>query len=113
LATDPNVDRGVEDDWMERDAVARFDARVAAMRPRPDAAPSIALGRNQFDLLTGALNDLLALLVEDWREYAPTAKDPWEGAGRLRAASGTGEVWDAIHHARSVLMASERWEAEQ
>lgn len=70
---------------------------------------SVTLGRNQFGLLTEALEGLLNQLVEDWKDDAPVARDPWEGAGVLGRASGTGEVWNAINQARAVLAASEQW----
>lgn len=74
-------------------------------------AERITLGRNQFLLLTDAIEGLLALLVEDWMADAPVARNPWEGAGLACKASGTGEVWAAIHQGRAVLSASKKWEA--
>lgn len=57
----------------------------------------VTVGRNQFELLTAD---------------APIAKDPWAGAGPAMKASGTGDVWDAIHQARAVLDASSRWSTD-
>ena len=72
----------------------------------------VNIGRNQFDLLTSAVEHLLNVLVDDWTADVPVAKDPWAGAGSLTKESGTGETWNAIHHARSVLDASRRWDTD-
>ena len=69
----------------------------------------VVLGRNQFDLLTNALEGLLALLVEDWRADVPVGKDPWDGAGLQSNGADTRDVWNAIGQARGVLAASEKW----
>lgn len=79
----------------------------------PDNAPTngeyVALDRGQFDLLRGALEGLLTLLVEDWEADVPVVKDPWSEEPPWSKESGYGHVWDAINQARGVLSASARW----
>lgn len=69
--------------------------------------------RNQFDLLTGALDGLLRVLVDDPDAAVPTGKDPWEGAGVVGQTSGTGQTWAAINQARAVLSASREWSSNR
>lgn len=69
-------------------------------------APSgkdVPVPRKQAELLAGALDGLLALLVEDWRADAPVARDPWEHAGLTKYDSHTTEVWGVIEQARVAL----------
>lgn len=72
----------------------------------PDhSADDVVLGRNQFDLLTNAIEGLLEQLVEDWHADAPVAKQPWPGRAN--------EVWNAVGQAIGVRWAADKWLAAQ
>lgn len=68
-------------------------------------AEYVVLGRNQFDLLTNAIEGLLEQLVEDWQADAPIAKQPWPGRAN--------EVWNAVGQAIGVRGAADKWLVSQ
>lgn len=88
-------------------------AEVLKLVQRLTDIKGVTIGRNQFDLLTGALDGLLRLLVVDPDADVPEVKDPWAEnppveVGGKRIAD-YGPVWNAINQAIVVRRASARW----
>lgn len=67
------------------------------------SSDDVTLGRNQFALLTNAIEGLLNILVEDWKADVPIARTGWESPHT---------TWNAIGQARGVLAASAKWLGE-